>query len=160
MDIMSPEKRSAVMSRIRSKGTTPEKYMATLLAAGGLVFQEHVRGMAGTPDIVFEDDNLAVFIEGDFWHGWRFPIWQHRLSDRWRAKIAKTRERDTQNHNRLRYLGWHVLRIWEHQIESDVIRCVTRVANLVGSQRFNTSEAERCLAELPPLKKRNRLPKP
>ncbi len=123
-DIMSPETRSAVMSRIRGKNTGPERTICAKLRRHGVYFARHVRSLPGQPDIVFRRAKLVVFIDGDFWHGWRFPLWQHKLSLRWRDKIAKTRARDRRNFRALRKLGWRVFRIWEHQIENDSEKCV------------------------------------
>jgi len=126
-DIMSPEKRSKVMSQIKGKNTIPERVVFSLLRREGVYFAKHKKNLPGQPDIVFSRVKLAVFIDGDFWHGWRFPLWQHKLSDKWRDKIAATRERDQRNFRKLRRLGWKVLRIWEHEIERSPEECVRRV---------------------------------
>ena len=88
---MSVEKRSALMSRIRSTNTGPEREMAILLAEQGLLFETHAADLPGRPDFVFRKNRLAVFLDGDFWHGWRFPLWQHKLAPKWQTKIATTR---------------------------------------------------------------------
>ncbi len=126
-DIMSPEKRSKVMSRIKGKNTSPERTIFAALRREGVYFAKHVKGLPGRPDIVFRRAKLVVFLDGDFWHGWRFPLWQHKLSEKWRIKIAATRERDQRNFRRLRKEGWKVLRIWEHQIERSPQSCVERI---------------------------------
>jgi DNA mismatch endonuclease (patch repair protein) len=126
-DIMSPEKRSAVMSRIRGHNTTPELLIFAEMKRRRVNFTTHARDLPGRPDIVFRRLRLAVFIDGDFWHGWRFPLWRHKLSKRWREKIAANRKRDSCNFRKLRCLGWMVLRIWEHQVESAPQVCVDRI---------------------------------
>src|SRR5215813_4468751 len=87
-DIMSPEKRSALMSRIRGKGTSPELALAQLLRGANLHFEEHAPDLPGRPDFVFREARVAVFVDGDFWHGWRFPSWRLKLSLKWEQKIA------------------------------------------------------------------------
>jgi DNA mismatch endonuclease (patch repair protein) len=135
-DIMSAKMRSRVMARISGKNTGPERAVATALARRGLTFDRHVLDLPARPDLVFRRAKLVVFVDGDFWHGWRFPLWQHKLSPRWKAKIAATRCRDQRNFRRLRRLGWTVLRIWEHQIERQLDACVLRiVAKLKISHR-------------------------
>jgi DNA mismatch endonuclease (patch repair protein) len=124
---MSPEKRSYVMSCIRGRGTGPEKIMAAAFHSSGLSWEEHVRDLPGRPDFVFREDRVAVFVDGDFWHGWHFSLWHDKLSDKWAAKIASNRCRDATNHRRLRRMGWKVIRIWEHQIERDATACLERV---------------------------------
>lgn len=126
-DIMSSEKRSKVMSRIKGKNTSPERIIFATLKQLDIYFVKHVRDLPGRPDIVFRRAKLAVFLDGDFWHGWRFPLWEHKLSERWRTKIAATRERDHRNFRLLRQRGWKILRIWEHQIERSPDACVERI---------------------------------
>ncbi|WP_197442908.1 very short patch repair endonuclease [Lignipirellula cremea] len=159
-DIMSSAKRSALMSRIRATDTTPERYIRVLLEAASLEFDQHARDLPGRPDFVFREQQTAVFIDGDFWHGWRFPLWRHRLSDKWREKISKNRERDVRNHRTLRRRGWTVVRIWEHQVEANPLGCIERIALALEWKSFDAAAVETAYAALPPLKRRNRLPKP
>lgn len=126
-DIMSTEKRSALMSRIKSKDTSPERIIFSGLRRAGVYFAKHVDNLSGRPDVVFRRARLAIFIDGDFWHGWRFPLWKHKLSEKWQAKIEATRKRDQRNFRRLRSEGWKVIRIWEHQIETSPEKCLQRI---------------------------------
>jgi len=159
-DIMSREMRSRVMSRNRGKNTTPERYLAALLRAAGLAFKRHDRTLPGCPDFVFQKRKVAVFVNGDFWHGWRFPIWQHRMADFWRAKIAGNRARDARSCRRLSTLGWKVVKLWEHQVESDVVACVARIARTLGESGIDWRAVNARRLRMPVLKRRNRLPKP
>ena len=60
---------------------------------------------------------IAVFIDGDFWHGYRYPQWSQKLpSAFWREKIERNRARDRRNFAKLRRHGWRVLRVWEHKL--------------------------------------------
>lgn len=115
------------MSRIKGKNTRPEQLVMKELKTNGLKFVTHVRDLPGRPDVVFPNKRLAIFIDGDFWHGWRFPLWEHKLSDKWREKIAATRRRDQRNFRKLRRNGWKVIRVWEHQIENDLSKCLDRI---------------------------------
>jgi len=119
-DIMSPETRSRVMSRIRGKDTE-------LLRANGLDFDSHARDLPGRPDFVLRERRVAIFCDGDFWHGWRFPAWRLKLSEKWEDKIEATRRRDARNHRALRAQGWIVVRLWEHQIERSPDACAARI---------------------------------
>jgi DNA mismatch endonuclease (patch repair protein) len=152
--------RSSLMSRIRGSNTTPERYVASLLAAGKIGFRQHDPELPGRPDLVFDRSRVAVFIEGDFWHGWRFPQWRHKLSPKWRTKIEMNRLRDTRNHRKLRRNGWRVLRMWEHQVEADVLQCITKILDCIGVKRADWAGIKECYAKLPKIKRRNRLPKP
>lgn len=130
-DIMSKEKRSALMSRIKGKDTGPEKAVIEELLLRRLDFETHARDLPGRPDIVFRGLRVAIYIDGDFWHGWRLPLWEHKLSPKWKEKIQGNRERDIRNHKRLRQMGWKVIRIWEHQTEQNIERCISRIVTLL-----------------------------
>jgi DNA mismatch endonuclease (patch repair protein) len=140
-DIMSPETRSAVMSRIKGKDTSPERIMVRALRLLGFRFSRHPKDLPGRPDIVFRRLRLAVFVDGDFWHGWRFPLWEHKLSPKWRDKIAANRARDRRNFRRLRRDGWQVIRLWEHQIEQSAEKCLNRVVQLIERLRSPLGQA-------------------
>lgn len=137
-DIMSPETRSRVMARIKGKGTKPELAIATLLRAEGLEFESHARDLPGRPDFILRERQVAIFCDGDFWHGWRFPTWRLKLSEKWEEKIGANRRRDARNHRRLRDLGWTVVRLWEHQIERDLDACLARIASAVDRSRLGS----------------------
>ena len=134
---MSPKKRSAVMSRIKGKDTGPEKAMAAAFSAHGLTWESHVKELPGKPDFVFSAARLVVFVDGDFWHGWRFPQWRNKLSEEWEAKIEANRQRDVRNRRRLRRMGWTVIRIWEHQIKRSPKECLASVVSLVKENTNN-----------------------
>lgn len=131
---MSRETRSALMSRIKWRDTKPEKAVAQILKGLKLPSESHCRDLPGRPDFVLRGRKLALFVDGDFWHGWRFPAWRHKLSSAWEDKIAATRARDRRNFAKLRRWGWKVLRLWEHQIESDPEKCLSRIIEAVGGQ--------------------------
>jgi DNA mismatch endonuclease (patch repair protein) len=115
------------MSRVKNRDTDLERVVRSELHKRGLRFRKHVRELTGTPDIVFPRHGLAVFIDGDFWHGWRYPSWKHDLTEFWRRKIETNRERDRRNFRSLRRDGWNVIRVWQHEIEADMESCVDRI---------------------------------
>ena len=120
------------MSRIRGKDTGPERAVAAEFLKLGLSWDSHAKDLPGTPDFVFRKARIAIFVDGDFWHGWRFPVWRDKLSEKWEAKIEATRSRDRRNHRQLRRMGWKVIRIWEHQIERDITGRVRRVCKALA----------------------------
>ena len=95
-DKMSKEKRSDLMSKVRSKNTKLESDFIKLLNKSvRRKFKTHVNSLRGTPDIVFGKERVCVFLDSDFWHGWQYPRWKHLLKNRfWRDKIEKNRKRD------------------------------------------------------------------
>ena len=128
---MSPEKRSALMSRIRGKDTGPELIVASALEDMDIEFERHAKDLPGRPDFVFRRQNVAVFIDGDFWHGWQFSRWRDKLSEKWETKIEKNRRRDAVNRRKLRRMGWKVVRVWEHQISRDLGQCLKRIRSAI-----------------------------
>ena len=136
---MSPKTRSAVMARIKGKDTGPELAIAARLKELDLAWDSHAKDLPGRPDFVFREARVVVFVDGDFWHGWRFPQWRDKLSIKWEEKIEATRKRDTRNRQRLRRKGWSVVCIWEHQIKKDISRCVARVTNALNDDPVQRS---------------------
>ena len=115
------------MKRVKLKGGPLELLIQYELGKLGLRFQRNYKRLQGTPDIVFPREKVAIFIDGDFWHGWRLPAWEHKLSEFWRSKLHANRRRDQRNFRRLRAADWTVIRLWEHQIRSDSGRCIERI---------------------------------
>ena len=126
-DHLTPEQRSRAMKRVKLKDGSLEKLVQRELRARGLRFKRHVRALPGRPDIVFPEQKLAVFVDGDFWHGWRLPAWERKLSRFWRDKLRANRARDQRNFRRLRALGWKVIRLWQHEVKRDLEACMARV---------------------------------
>ena len=90
-DIVSPHVRSQIMSRIRGKDTGPELAMAAALLRKRIRMERYARDLPGCPDFANRRCKLAVFVDGNFWHGWRFPLWKHKLSPKWQLKIEGNR---------------------------------------------------------------------
>lgn len=130
-DNLTPEQRSRAMSRMRSKDTEPELIIRRLVHARGMRYRKHVSALPGTPDLVFSRSRVAVFIDGDFFHGWRFPVWRDNLSAYWQQKIEGNRRRDARNFRKLRNADWLVIRIWQHQVKADPEACVDRIEEAV-----------------------------
>lgn len=126
-DNMTKKQRSALMAKIKGSNTGLERMVFRALRQRGLRFSRHVKTLPGRPDIVFRSKRIAVFIDGDFWHGWQYPRWRSKLSGVWRKKIEGNRTRDRRNFARLRRNGWTVIRLWEHEIEQDCELCMLRV---------------------------------
>ncbi len=127
-DIFTKEKRSEIMSKIRSKNTKLELAVFKFLRAHQVYFQKHYRGCVGTPDIAVPSRKLAVFVDGDFWHGYRYPAWRHKMKRGfWREKIERNRARDKRHFASLRRGGWKVLRVWEHEIKKDPFCALVRI---------------------------------
>ena len=124
-DIFTPEKRSWVMSRIRSRDTKIEKRTASLLRKNGLHYRRFPN-LFGSPDFVVEKKAL-VFCDGDFWHGYRYGEKKKPPKKFWRDKIERNMRRDRSVTRRLRADGWSVVRLWEHDIDRKPDVCAGRI---------------------------------
>jgi DNA mismatch endonuclease (patch repair protein) len=131
-DHLTPTQRSRAMKRVKIKDGSLEKLVQGELRAHGLRFARHVRSLPGRPDIVFSSERVAVFVDGDFWHGWRLPAWEHKVSPFWRNKLRTNRARDRRNFRKLRSRGWKVIRLWQHQIAINLEGSIARVTGTVA----------------------------
>lgn len=133
-DPLTPEQRRRAMVNVKLKDGSLESAVRSELHRRGYRFKKHVKTLPGSPDVVFPTVRLVVFIDGDFWHGYRLPRWEHKLSDFWREKLRANRKRDLRNFRRLRARGWRVVRIWQHEIEKDFDSCIQRVIGAINSR--------------------------
>lgn len=118
MDKWDKEKRSAVMSKIKSKDTKPEILVRKYLWHRGYRYRKNVKQLPGSPDIVLPKYGIVIFIHGCFWHGHELDGHiPHTNSEFWRKKIQKNKERDEKNKQKLLSLGWGVVTIWECQLK-------------------------------------------
>jgi len=118
MDVHTKEQRSYNMSRIRSKNTKPEKLMFKLLGEKGYKFKKHYP-IAGQPDIAFPKFKIAIFIDGEFWHGKGFNKLKDHLSPFWIEKISQNIKRDKKINRVLSKKGWKVLHFWGKDLMKD-----------------------------------------
>lgn len=125
------------MSRIKGKDTGLEMRVRSALHRKGFRFRKHVKELPGKPDVVFTAAKVAVFIDGDFWHGYRFRLWEHKVSNFWKNKISENRNRDAKNLRSLRKMGWKVLRLWQHDIDVNFEKSINRIITAVIMARHD-----------------------
>lgn len=119
MDTFTKSERSAIMRRVRSVGnlSTERAFITSLRSAHVGGWKLRPSGLLGAPDLYFPKKRLAIFLDGCFWHGcprcFRAPSSRRNY---WKPKIERNRKRDRRVSNQLRGKGFHVLRIWEHDI--------------------------------------------
>ena len=103
------------MSRMPVRNSTPELRLRSELHGRGLRFRVNVRGLPGTPDVVFTRAKLAVFMDGCFWHACPdHGTLPKNNRDWWREKLEGTTRRDRRKDAELLRLGWHAVHVWEH----------------------------------------------
>ena len=138
-DVFDPQKRKEVMRLIRSKNSKAELLVFSYLRRNEIYFQKHYSKALGKPDIALPRKKIAVFIDGDFWHGRNY---KHRLkgrgkNDPWVKKIERNIERDKFQNERLASYDWKILRVWE----SDINRKGTRDETLLKINDFLKNRA-------------------
>lgn len=114
-DIVTPEKRSLMMSGIRGKDTKPEILIRKALFARGWRYRLHDKRLPGKPDLVFPRLRAVIFVDGCFWHGHHCHLFKLPSSriEFWTEKIGRNRERDIEVRRKLDELGWRHLTVWE-----------------------------------------------
>lgn len=131
------------MSAVRGKNTRPELALRRALHARGLRFRVHYRATVGRPDLAFPTQKVAVFVDGDFWHGnsWRIrgerslkaQLSRWNNSDFWIEKIKGNVARDRRVTRELEAAGWKVIRLWESEVLGDLDACVSKVVHAHAS---------------------------
>lgn len=127
---------SRIKKRNRKTDTTAEWALRRALWRAGLRYRVHQKGLPGTPDIVFPRQRVAVFVDGDFWHGRDWEQRKERLrssnnAEYWIAKIGYNRERDRNNDVLLVDAGWKVIRLWETDVLKDPQDAARRIYGLI-----------------------------
>jgi DNA mismatch endonuclease, patch repair protein len=133
------------MKSVRRRDTEPEITLRRDLWRLGLRYRTHVKSLPGSPDIVFRREKIAIFVDGDYWHG-RILIEQgrralresFRRSDRefWVLKITRNVDRDCRQTNELREMGWSVIRLWERDILRESARVAVTISRQVARRRI------------------------
>lgn len=127
--------RSKIMSRIRSKNTKPELMLRKALWGQGIRYRKSPKNLPGKPDIVIRKYRLAIFIDGEFWHGYD---WENKKasikSNRgfWIPKIDRNMLRDRQNAIILKRMGFTVLRFWQQEVEKETGKCVLEILRQIN----------------------------
>lgn len=131
VDIFSKEKRSEIMSHIKAKDTSIEVSVRSYLHKKGYRFRVNDRRYPGKPDIVMPKYKTIIFIHGCFWHrhGCKNSSTPKSNKEYWESKLTKNVERDNSNALQLKKMGWHVIIIWECELNSDFVKRMKAVEN-------------------------------
>jgi DNA mismatch endonuclease (patch repair protein) len=136
VDNWTVTKRSQVMALIRNKGnkSTELRLIALLRSAGIKGWRRHA-SLPGRPDFVFPKSRVAIFVDGDFWHGnpatYRPP---KSNVDFWRKKILYNRANDRRTNAILRKRGWAIVRLWESDLKKAPTRALWRITKSLAKQ--------------------------
>ena len=146
-DTLTPEQRRKNMQHIRSQDTRIEICLRRALWAKGYRYRKNCRELPGKPDIAIGRYKIAIFCDGEFFHGKDWEVLKPRLEKGnngqfWISKISRNRQRDDEVNKRLLFMGWTVIRFWGMEINKDVELCVKVVEETIFDMMVNTEEIE------------------
>lgn len=146
-----PAVTSRIMASVPNRDTRPEVALRSALWRRGLRYRIRTT-LTGKPDITFPGAKLAVFVDGDFWHGnaWRIrglPNFEAQFGrmnnpDFWRAKLRRNMTRDAEVNSALTQAGWTVYRVFESRLKSDFNRVVDEIVEQVRAGPPDDTQAE------------------
>ncbi len=142
MDVLNKEQRHRAMSRIRSKDTSIELALRRELWRQGYRYRKNYKGLPGTPDIVLTKYKIAIFCDGELFHGKDWEVLRPRLlkgnnADFWVKKVERNMERDRENDKKLLFLGWTIIRFWGNDILKNPKQCVRVVEETIFDNKMN-----------------------
>ncbi|MDD3281574.1 MAG: very short patch repair endonuclease [Bacteroidales bacterium] len=140
MDRLTREQRSKNMQAVRSKGTNIENLLAKELWRRGFRYRKNNKTVFGKPDLTFKKYKIAIFVDGEFWHGKNWNEENDTINtnrDFWIKKISNNIKRDKEVNDYLLKNGWKVIRFWGRQIETDLVNCVLKIENKINEAKRN-----------------------
>ena len=140
--VPSSEKSSRSKKANRKTGTKHEIMLQHTLWHMGLCYRKNIKDLPGKPDIVFRSLKIAIFCDGDFWHGRNWGLLKAKLqkgsnSSYWIAKIESNIKRDIRNNLLLEKNGWYVIRVWEGDIMENTDRIANKIKDIVIQRKTN-----------------------
>lgn len=151
MDKFSPEQRRKNMQAVKSKGTKIESILGKLLWNQGFRYRKNDKTVFGKPDFVFKTKKIAIFCDGEFWHGKDWEIRKYELKSNqefWHSKIERNIARDIEVNEELQKQGWIVIRFWESEIQKDSESCICKIKNIMAEKKQKKVENEITIDEI------------
>lgn len=145
MDRLTPEQRKKCMQSNKSTGTKPELALAKAMWALGLRYRKNSGSIFGKPDFSFKKYKVAVFVDGEFWHG---KDWEQRKAEIkgnrefWIAKIERNIRRDMEVTGRLKAEGWTVLRFWSNDVVKNAGCHAEKVKEIIQARRIDLQKQD------------------
>ena len=141
MDCFTPEQRSKNMRAIKSKDTKEEISLAKALWHLGYRYRKNDRKVFGTPDLTFKQLKIAIFVDGEFFHG---KDWETRKrpgtnSEYWIKKIERNIQRDIEVNTYLESQNWKILRFWSKEIKKNLDHCIIEIQNVINERQIKNT---------------------
>ncbi len=136
MDNLTPEQRKKNMKAIKGKETKPEILLRKKLWSMGYRYRKNCKEIYGKPDIVFLKKKVAVFCDGEFWHGYSYKEgkdFTETNKEYWNKKIKRNMERDLEVNEYLKKEGWVVIRFWSKDILKNIEECIEKINDILES---------------------------
>ena len=145
VDRLTPEQRKKNMRSIKSKDTKIEVILRKVLWSKGYRYRKNYKTLPGNPDIVLTKYKIAIFCDGEFFHGKDWEVLKPRLekgknSDFWIDKISRNRKRDDEINKKLLFMGWTVIRFWGDEIKKHTDECVKVIEETIFEMKIGDEE--------------------
>lgn len=144
-DRLTPDQRKKNMRSIKSKDTKIEVILRKALWNKGYRYRKNYKTLPGNPDIVLTKYKIAIFCDGEFFHGKDWEVLKPRLekgknSDFWIDKISRNRKRDDEINKKLLFMGWTVIRFWGDEIKKHTDECVKVIEETIFEMKIGDEE--------------------
>lgn len=142
MDVFTIEQRRKNMQAVKASGSKIEVALAKSLFSLGYRYRKNDKTVFGKPDLTFKKLKIAIFIDGEFWHG---KDWEQRKHDHksnqefWHKKIERNIERDKEVNTELIKQGWSILRFWGKDIKKDLLSCTLQIENAIRNAKLKSN---------------------
>ena len=140
---MPDEKRSFIMSQIRGKDTSIEISLRKELFSRGIRYRKNSSSVYGHPDISIKKYKIAIFCDGDFWHGYNWEETKQNLKSNrefWIKKIEHNIDKDIEVNHVLAHMGYTVIRVWEHEIKKDLDGVASMIEREILRKKYEYNE--------------------
>ena len=138
MDKLTKEQRRKNMQAVKSRGSKIESMLAKELWKRGFRYRKNNKTVFGKPDFTFKKYKIAIFVDGEFWHGkdWQIKKHDHKSNhDFWHTKIERNIKRDGEVNQFLFSNGWSVIRFWGKDIKNDLLNCILKIEKTINEER-------------------------
>lgn len=138
-------KRRYTMSRIKNKNTSIEVSLRKALWHSGIRYRKNYTKLPGAPDIAITKHQIAIFCDGEFWHGKDWDIKKHKIKSNreyWIEKIERNINRDCKTEKLLYGMGWTVIRFWGTDIRKDLSGCIDEIKNIIFQNKIEEYDSK------------------
>ena len=144
-DVLTPEQRRKNMQHIKSYDTRIEVLLRKALWNKGYRYRKNYKELPGKPDIVLTKYKIAIFCDGEFFHGKDWEVLEPHLeksnnSEFWIKKISRNLERDDEINKKLLFMGWTVIRFWGNKIKKNTDECIRVIEETIYDLKFGKED--------------------